>query len=206
MWDRYATFASIAGVDPTDHRAAKAGLPALDSISHWGHWSGAVTPPRSPRTSLAIGSCNASSSRGHNQWTNGFDEWCGSPSDTTTVAGLIVRDSGGLWKLLVQPQIPMNGWTGPLSPNSTETHYEQWYELGCGADSEGGGCLFNLDTDPTEHHNVAMANPTRVAAMTKQISLAQQGAFSPSRGSPQLETACAAAQHTWNGFWGPFVE
>ena len=34
-WDWLATFASIAGVDPTDHRAAAAGLPPIDSVSMW---------------------------------------------------------------------------------------------------------------------------------------------------------------------------
>ena len=33
-WDYYATFCSFAGVDPTDHRAAAADLPAIDSHSH----------------------------------------------------------------------------------------------------------------------------------------------------------------------------
>ena len=107
-----------------------------------------------------------------------------------------------LWKLLVEPQIPMNGWTGPLSPNGTETHMELVYETGCG----DVGCLYNLDADPTEHHNLAAANPERVAAMKKQIATAQAGAFSPSRGSPQLEGACAAAQHKWKGFWGPWLD
>lgn len=31
LWDWYATFSSLAGIDPTDHRAARAGLPPIDS-------------------------------------------------------------------------------------------------------------------------------------------------------------------------------
>jgi arylsulfatase I/J len=31
LWDWYGTFASLAGVDATDHRAAAAGLPPIDS-------------------------------------------------------------------------------------------------------------------------------------------------------------------------------
>lgn len=213
---RYATFAAIAGVDPTDHRAAAAGLPPIDSISHWGHWSGATTPPngRSARTSLPIGSCNSSGSHSsiphpHYIATNGFDEWCGSPSDTTTVAGLIVdegRDSsGGLWKLIVEPQIPMNGWTGPLSPNGTETHYEAWFETECGG---ARGCLFRLDVDQTEHHDYAAApaNAARLKRMTQQIATLTKGVFSPERGTPQIEAACTAAEQSWHGFWGPWVQ
>lgn len=33
VWDWYATFCDIAGVDATDHRAAAAGLPPIDSVS-----------------------------------------------------------------------------------------------------------------------------------------------------------------------------
>ena len=32
---RYSTYAAIAGVDPTDHLAAGAGLPPIDSINQW---------------------------------------------------------------------------------------------------------------------------------------------------------------------------
>jgi len=36
VWDWYATFVQgIAGGDPTDHRAALAGLPPIDSVNHW---------------------------------------------------------------------------------------------------------------------------------------------------------------------------
>ena len=36
VWDWYSTFVEgIAGGDPTDHRAAAAGLPPIDSFNHW---------------------------------------------------------------------------------------------------------------------------------------------------------------------------
>ena len=44
---RYATFAAIAGVDPTDHAAAAARLPAVDGIDQWPLLSGRnLTAPR----------------------------------------------------------------------------------------------------------------------------------------------------------------
>ena len=52
--DWYATFCSLAGVDPFDHRAAAAGLPAVDSINLWPYWSGEER--RSARRRLEIGS------------------------------------------------------------------------------------------------------------------------------------------------------
>jgi len=50
--DWYATFASLAGVDPTDKPAAKAGLPAIDSID-MSHMITGVNST-SPRTELPL--------------------------------------------------------------------------------------------------------------------------------------------------------
>jgi len=52
-WDWYATYAALAGVDPTDHKAAAAKLPAIDSHNLWPLLSGQNTT--SPRVELAIG-------------------------------------------------------------------------------------------------------------------------------------------------------
>jgi hypothetical protein len=45
---RYATFAEVAGADPTDHAAAAAGLPPIDSVSVLKYITGEA--PSSPRT------------------------------------------------------------------------------------------------------------------------------------------------------------
>lgn len=50
--DWYATFCSIAGVNPFDEVAADAGLPVIDSINMWPLISGQVT--ESPRTDVMI--------------------------------------------------------------------------------------------------------------------------------------------------------
>merc|ERR1712070_1370464 len=52
-WDWYATYAALAGVDPTDHKATAAKLPPIDSYDLWPLLSGAAHT--SPRTELAIG-------------------------------------------------------------------------------------------------------------------------------------------------------
>jgi hypothetical protein len=43
---------------------------------------------------------------------------------------------------------------GPFFPNSTATAFETTFEFGCKE-----GCLFRLDIDPTEHHDLAKAQP-----------------------------------------------
>ena len=45
--DWYATFCNLAGVDPTDERAAEAKLPPIDSLNMWPMISGQnMTSPR----------------------------------------------------------------------------------------------------------------------------------------------------------------
>ena len=53
--DWYATLSSLAGVDPTDHRAAAdpQGLPPIDSIDMWPFLSGKAAT--SPRTTIPVG-------------------------------------------------------------------------------------------------------------------------------------------------------
>ena len=58
IWDWYSTFADVAGVtDVADAKAAKAGLPPVDSISLWPWWNG--TADASPRKRILIGDENA---------------------------------------------------------------------------------------------------------------------------------------------------
>lgn len=52
-WDWYATYAGLAGVDPTDWKAKAANLPAHDSHNLWPLLSGQNTT--SPRVELAVG-------------------------------------------------------------------------------------------------------------------------------------------------------
>jgi hypothetical protein len=47
------TFAFLAGVDPTDHRAAAAGLPGIDGVNLWPRLSGTNTS--APRLELWAG-------------------------------------------------------------------------------------------------------------------------------------------------------
>jgi len=89
-WDWYATYSTLAGVDPTDERAKAAGLPPIDSLNLWPFISGENST--SPRTEVILGR----------------------PTVETSIGGLIQ----GEWKLLVGP-VAQNGWTGPFYPNIT---------------------------------------------------------------------------------------
>eukprot|EP00937_MAST-01D_sp_MAST-1D-sp2_P004148 g4148.t1 len=160
VWDWYATFVGgIAGGDPTDHRAAAAGLPPIDSVNHWPHLTGRSSVP--PRTHIPLGSCADApdadafcQTRGHQQTTV-----------NSVVAYLGEGEQRALWKLLVG-RIPLGGWTGPKYPNGTGASTPT---VGCGTPGVDGGkgCLYNLDADPTEHDN--LGGDDRYAAVATQL-------------------------------------
>jgi len=91
--DWYATFAYLAGVDPTDNVP---GFPATDSINVWPLISGQTKT--SPRTEIPLSSFPGV--------LNGI------PHALSLISGP--------YKLLLG-EIPISGWTGPQYPNNTGT-------------------------------------------------------------------------------------
>ena len=207
----------MAGVDPTDHAAAAAGLPPIDAIDQWPYLSGAAS---SPRKELAIGGC-----------ANPKDNFCG--NSATQVEGVIaVQDDGKVYKLLMA-EIWQDGWTGcvralgtarpsvclfitcprchrlfgtqtttrPDYPNNTKVVDYNKYYAQCTS-----GCLFELVSDPTEHVNLTTAEPTIVTKLTARIKALQAGVFSPNRGKVNQSLVCGAVANKYSGFWGPFVD
>ena len=192
LWDWYGTFAALAGVDQTDHRAAAAGLPPVDSVNQWPWISGQTDAP--PRRELAIGGC-----------AEPHDTFC--TSSGTIVQGYIMDDGhGALWKLLVG-EVWQDGYTGPDYPNNSivvdyNTHWGH-----CNA----SGCLFELHGDPTEHSNLAamVAHAPLLEEMHRRLAAANATVFSPDRGTTNLSLVCdAAARYGRDGrpVWGPFVK
>ncbi len=183
--DWYRTFLRLAGVDPTDERAAAAGLPPTEGFDMWPLLSGANGT--SPRTEVWIGSA-------------GDGNGDGPTPDRALVQGLIRADG---WKLL-HGSLGMDIWQGPQYPNAT-TAAAPWRNtpLDCGPAS-APTCLFNVFDDPTEHVNQAAAHPDIVASMAARLAELQAGAFSPYRGL-QSPLACTASSDTWGGFVGPFL-
>jgi hypothetical protein len=125
VWDIYATFAHLAGADPTDHSAAAAGLPPVDSINLWPYLSG--QSKTSPRSIVPIGSttCQGGFKEGCiNQWGWG---------DVKTIVQGVIQDrgpDGGLWKLMTGAN-PMDGWQGPRYPNATSRSQVRRSGLAC---------------------------------------------------------------------------
>lgn len=105
----------------TDHRAAAAGLPAVDSVhGMWDYISGKSN--QSPRTSVHLGSCATADQN--------KDPFCGQQvrddpetpgglqsGARTTVQGTILDErasGGGLWKVLIG-SVWQAGWVRCLS-------------------------------------------------------------------------------------------
>jgi arylsulfatase I/J len=192
IWDWYATFAHLAGVnDLSDPKALAAGLPPVDSLNLWPYLSGKNA--ESPRKEIAIGT---------NMWQGKQVMW-GAPPSNTIVVGVIADNrtsqGGGLWKYLIDEMLMMDGWQGPEYPNATFTWYTN-SSLDCAE-----GCLFQLDADESEHHDVVRRNPGVVEYMHSRLVAHNATVFSPDRGVVQNETACAAAMDR-GGFWGPFAD
>ena len=197
-WDWFATWAHLAGVnDITDHRAAKANLPAVDSINMWGLLSGSIKA--SPRTQVAIGSNGGGDEH--------YDPSGRSKSGMTTVAGLIRPP----YKLLLGLGLPgdimdMAGHPGPESPNnSVIMNMANWRNVTqtCGRTPETG-CLYDVYKDPSEYNNLASTEPAIWHEMMAAIQELNKGVFSPVRGVAD-GTACKQAVRN-GGFWGPFLK
>jgi hypothetical protein len=218
-WDWYATFSAFAGVDPTDHRAALAGLPPIDSFDHSAMVMG--TNLTSPRRELPIGTeprpsnvstaplCTSYDGRTTYYGDNRMDgadmaelhtgSGAASKGKCTTVSGVIVDEgAGGLWKLLTG-DVQQAVYTGPHYPNASTNEISNNFVGHC-----ANGCLYNIAEDPLEQHDLAAAMPAKVAELYKKIEGYEATAFNPKRGGDN-GTACKKALGEYGGFWGPFV-
>lgn len=210
VWDWYGTFADLAGVDPTDHTAAAAGLPPVDSQSLWPYLSG--SSPMSPHRELPIGTTSCETPADPYACVNPWG-W----GNVKTIVTGIIQDNGseGIWKLLLGDQT-MDGWQGPMYPNvstkKSDFEMSDAFTAHCGAQ----GCLFRLDLDPSEHHDYLKVSPRNsslsalAARMLDSIRAHNATTFSPERGPGEndpkvVDTPCSVALNQYGGYFGPFL-
>ena len=182
--DWYVSFCALAGVDPTDTRAAAAGLPPVNGIDLWPVLSGA----------------NATSGR-LLQFLGSSD---GTPDKGTTIVQGVIRAADG-YKLLLGNSNP-SFWQGPVDPNSS-TSPGDFSHLACGDPDVRGtglGCLFNVLDDPSETNDLASVYPHIVAELRARIREAQATVYNPTRGPPDDHLFCKQAIAN-GGFIGPFL-
>lgn len=175
MADWYATLCAIAGVDVTDDRAAKAGLPPVDGIDQSGLIFGSAAPGSGKRTEI------------HH-------------SARSLLSGRWKLITGGMQLLEMQlfehathggPFILYNdyvtGYDAPPSPFRNPKF--------CGF-----GCLYDVINDPTEVTDVAKDHPEVVRQLKARLAELNKGLFLPDRGAP-YKPGC----DRWGGFYGPFM-
>jgi len=110
----------------------------------------------------------------------------------------------GRWKLLIAAQVP-SFWQGPKFPNSSSQEITQ---TACQE-----GCLFDVEQDPTEHHNLYQEHPEIVVKMKKKLEVEQIHFFENKDSFPSscpiLKTdqqcPCWMAHHRYGGFLGPYA-
>ena len=228
-WDWYSTFSLLAGIDPTDWRAAAANLPPVDSHSMVPVLMGTGN---STRIELTLGTEPRLVRLLEHQ------------DQVSTLQGVIQEDlrRGKLWKLLLG-YVEQSGWTGPHYPNRTtntccfnsilQNGAGRVPERGCpatdpcvnaGTDAAGVtnctlGCLFELRTDPVERVDLALEYPGIVEQLMHRVEELRQTAFLPVRclcddgwggidcqQCPAAKGMCAAVTDKYGGFYGPWVD
>ena len=187
--DWYATFAAMAGVDPTDAAAAKAGLPAVDGVDLWPRLSGSTRAPAR-----------------HEIYGDGL----------YSSYGYLVN---GSHKLILgeRPSTAFAVWTGPQNPNSTYRNSSSggnpmaWNCSACtppvvlGTINCTGGCLYNVVDDPSELVELSTSLPAvKTALLERLLFLINTTAFNPDRGTEDPR-ACEVGIAKYSGFWGPFA-
>ena len=116
----------------------------------------------------------------------------------------------GPFKLLLG-DVTDASWMGPLWPNSSSPSRDiQNYTAHCGK----GGCLYNVEEDPTEQNDIAAENPAVVAELLAELHVAAQSFWNNNESgvcahnsSLPIQSACAcdAASVVWGGFLGPYA-
>ncbi|KAG5190936.1 alkaline-phosphatase-like protein [Tribonema minus] len=186
--DWYSTFSALAGVNPTDTKAQKAGLPPIDSINMWPYLSGLKNV--SPRKEVVL----ASTSGGGG----------------TKTQSLI--DAKG-YKLLAGT-LKYAASSPAINPTAATPDDAHMPKLACGRRDPvypyTGACLFNILKDPAETTNIAAQHPDIVVRLAERMKEIQATAFSPQRGAVPKDKVntlpCQSALANLSGFEGPWLD
>jgi hypothetical protein len=196
--DWYGTFCYLAGADPKDTVAIKNGLPDTDSINQWPVLSGETTTTQ--RTEIHISPVTPIDYGGKWKLLTGAD-----PGNINehTVDGYVPFDTyavGYYTGYPFVPNVPPGGVMGSFDTlcmkvkDKLETEWDlstvnNTFHCRAGLDCRHG-CLFNLDTDPNEEHEVGKLHPEILASMIAKLQNRSKlwtpeepyGIFNPIRG------------------------
>jgi len=119
-------------------------------------------------------------------------------------AGIVVGDM----KLVTGVQVNMAIFTGPTYPNASTPQdliNGKVPSFGCSTPAKPWGCLFNVSSDPTEHNDLAAAQPAVAKALLDTLRKVSRTYFDPERGDVD-PAACTRMMGPNRGFFGPWLE
>ena len=185
--DWYATLSEAAGMGP---HVPAAGPAAADGMSVWPYITGQVS--HSPRTEMVLDHRMFSSesagvcARGQSHWTWG----------NFTTLGALRR---GRYKLIVGPE-GFASWYGEFSPNASATA-PNFHATGC----TERPCLFDIATDPGEHHDLSVSRPHLLNEMLAAFKSFETAYHPPARPPPRNGDAFCAAVRRHDGWVAPWL-
>jgi len=193
-----ANSANLISVDNPDARAGNKTLPAPDAVNVWSYINGDVDA--SPRREIV---------HDHHMFTNAS---AGIPGGSMQCAGQVpfavpgVAALGALrqnqWKLIVGPEEQAT-WYGIFTPNATvprparKDMKDVWRQC-------LPACLYNVETDPSEHDDVSASNPDVVAKMLARFKELEAEYHPRIISPPILQQAFCAAVEAHSGFAAPY--
>eukprot|EP00039_Didymoeca_costata_P030930 m.32224 g.32224 ORF g.32224 m.32224 type:complete len:523 (-) comp8387_c0_seq2:73-1641(-) len=197
--DWYATFCSLAGVDPNDGQGD--GVPPIDSIDFWPLLSGANTT--APRTDVLLSSYSIIS--GNWKYINSTfrDNWDKECNHNATDPNCLL----GYWTGPVWPVANCGGGGGPETcPHQCNKQSNCTQDLHECGDT---GCLFNLSDDPQEKHNMASVNKEMLAMMQSKLREVSKGIFQTTDSDMTFSNCRSDVTSNikyFNGFEGPMCD
>eukprot|EP01051_Picozoa_sp_SAG22_P013608 SAG22_NODE_1545_length_4156_cov_2.392162_3_plen_270_part_00 len=199
--DWLGTFATLAGVDPTDKRAAAYGLPPIDSVDQSPIILGSVITSHNLRQDIVLGGLLGRSEQGKPQGPRAIIS--ARPMPMPSTADRDQDNTAGaptLYKLLIgMSGANMATWSGPRFPNASSSAVS----FGKIVQNCSHGCLYEVIGDPTEHHEISAAHPQIVAELRQRLEAAEAVAWIPERGTPMKE-ACDRMRYA--GHYGPWLQ
>ena len=174
--DWYHTFCYLAGINASDIRASKAGLPQIDSINMWDYLIGNYTN------------------------TNKLNDSYSGRNDIYLMSGNTGGYIKGQYKILFGKQAPAF-WTTYDYPNGTNGKPEY---IECGS-IQTQGCFFDLKNDPTEHHNlINNSNYSQVIEILRgEFINKSKTTWDMDRGA--VDSTCCQQIAINGGYWGPWL-
>eukprot|EP00929_Paragymnodinium_shiwhaense_P033329 TRINITY_DN18316_c0_g2_i1.p1 TRINITY_DN18316_c0_g2~~TRINITY_DN18316_c0_g2_i1.p1 ORF type:complete len:763 (-),score=112.99 TRINITY_DN18316_c0_g2_i1:608-2896(-) len=189
--DWYATFCYLAGVDPKDEVAIENGLPDIDSINQWPVLSGQTT--NNQRSDIQVSPVTLIDHGGTWKLLTGPDP---GSINTHTSPGYVpfdTRSVGYFTGYPIESDVPgavIGSWDSicPMVKKKIPAPFNKSIHCSAGLDCRNG-CLFNLDTDPNEEHDVSKSHPEILAQMKAKLTKNQKlwtkeepwGVFNPIR-------------------------